>query len=149
MRLVLHAFDPTCEMATCAVVELDVDDLLKKQELYKETAAKAEGLVKLCFWDDVVFYSSDPASILPPEPFEAFDGEKQWAVLHPGIKVETWTDEPSTDCSMLAVNEYEVAWQAYPKHGQEGLLTTVGVTWEDIIRLKGETSGQGEVSRKG
>jgi hypothetical protein len=135
MKILLQAFDDATETATCAVVEVDVDQVLRRKELLLSVQLKDNELVKLSFWDSISFFSVDYDEALDEETAAHLDKE-QWAVLPQCTNEEKWESDPVTDYGMMVLRHNTVGWQAYPKHGPPGILTTANITYEVIEGLK-------------
>ncbi len=140
--------DPT-EMATCAVVDFDADEILQRRELVQMVQSKDKELVKVCFWDTIWFYSLDLEEF-DQELYDSFeDACHQWIVLPDRINHEAMEQQEclQTDCEMIVLHHNSVSWQAYPKHGPPGILTTSSLSYEQVIKLKEQADGKSEAHR--
>jgi len=140
MKLLLRAFDDPCEEATFAVVDVDIDKILNRRELWQMARSKDSSVAKLVFWSSVTFYAADLEEDvdLEVELFKHFDQEGWVALpLEPTEdEVERWGEPLRTDCDMECLYDTCVCWHALPKHGSGGPIHTQGVNYEDLLKLK-------------
>lgn len=145
MRLLLQAFDDPCEEATVAVVHFDPDQVLQRRELLQMVKSKDPEIVKLSFWDGSLSFFGIDLEEIDQKLHDDFEAENdQWIVLPERIETQEWNGGCSTDCEMMVLHDNVVSWQAYPKYGSPGILTTASLSYEQVMKLKEESDGDGE-----
>jgi hypothetical protein len=93
--------------------------LLERMNLFASAHAKDEALLEMYFWDgNGDFFAID------------YDREDRSNPMPP-------VSEPSrTECNQVIVRAEEVAWFAYPKHGDE-TLNTEAIPKKDLLEIAG------------
>lgn len=149
MRLLLQAMDDPTEEATHAVVDIDVDEILRRRKLLQETQEQDKELVKVCYWDGKLTFFNVDLELVSQELNDEFDDDcNQWIVLSEDVDLaaKEWS-LLSTDCEMMVLHDNVVSWQAYPKHGPYGILTTSSLSYAQVLDLKEKADGKREARK--
>lgn len=95
-------------------------ELIDRLDLMAIVSAKDDDAFEIFFWDSTGDY------------YEGVEGDEADTTGPPVL-----ADDPSpTECNQVVIRKDEVAWFAYPKHGDEQLLTEA-VPMSDLVEIAG------------